>query len=75
MMEAGGIFDLLRNGGSGAAALLFWLYLRADKERMRYRDNYEKTLTELPKVAAAIEGLRDDLQKISRDSRSKTSRG
>ena len=65
-MDSNAIFELLKTGGSGASAIFLWLYLRADKERMRYRDNYETVLQELPKVAAAIEGLRDDLKDLSK---------
>lgn len=65
-MDVKTAIDLIQaSGGYGVAGLLFWFWREANNERKRYRDNFEETLKELPKVAQAIEGLRDDLQKIS----------
>lgn len=48
-------------GGYGVAGLMFWFWQRADAERQRYRDNFEKVLSDLPELAAALRGLTDEV--------------
>ena len=66
-MEA--VAGLLQDlGGYGVAGLLFYLRQQSETERMRYRDNYEKVLAELPELANALKELTDAVDKRNNKS-------
>ena len=54
---------LQKLGGYGVAGLMFWFWKQADVERQRYRDNYEKVLSELPELANALKELTNEVAK------------
>ena len=55
-------------GPYGVAGLLFWFWQKADAERQRYRDNFEKVLGELPELAAALRELTNEVARRNKTS-------
>lgn len=67
-MELVQFLDILSGaGGYGVAALLYYLYKEERAERIRYRDNFEAMLKNVPDLTKAVEELIDEVAKLAKD--------
>lgn len=68
-MTALEVAEILQDlGGYGVAGLMWWFWKQEKEERTRYRDNFEQTLRDLPKLTETLEDLREAVDKRNQES-------